>query len=291
MEIKKKYYLVNSIRLHVVEAGDPEGEVILFLHGFPEYWYGWRKQIAHFAEKGFRVVVPDQRGYNLSDKPADIRAYRLEHLTNDIAALIRQLSSRKIYLVGHDWGGAVAWSLAIHYPALLSRLIVLNLPHPQVMKQSPLHLPKQILKSWYIGFFQIPSLPEKLLSLFNYRLLEKSMRSAAHAGTFSKEDMQQYKKAWRQPGALRAMINWYRAIRYAKHEAAPGLNEEIQIPTLLIWGKQDRALSHEMARPSIEKCRNGRLEMIEDATHWLQHEKAAQVNRLMEEFVKQPQPV
>lgn len=282
MEVEEKYYLVNSIRLHVVEAGDRDGEIILFLHGFPEYWYGWRKQIAYFAEKGFRVVVPDQRGYHLSDKPADIRAYRLKHLTNDIAALIEKLNSPKVYLIGHDWGGAVAWSLAMWYPALLGKLIVLNLPHPQVMKQSPRRLPKQVLKSWYIGFFQIPALAEKCLSLFNYRLLEKSMRSSAQAGTFSEEDMQQYKKAWRQPGALTAMINWYRAIRYAN----PGLNEEVKIPTLLIWGKQDRALSHEMARPSIEKCRDGRLEMIEEATHWVQHEKAAQVNRLIEEFIQ-----
>lgn len=284
MRLEEKYYLVNSLRLHVVEAGDQAGEIIIFLHGFPEYWYGWRKQITHFAEKGFRVVVPDQRGYNLSDKPADIRAYRLEHLTNDIAGLISQLGSSKVYLAGHDWGGAVAWSLAIRYPELLKKLIILNLPHPQVMKQSPLRLPKQLLKSWYIGFFQIRALPEKSLSLFNYRLLENSMRSAALPGTFSEEDMRKYKKAWQQPGALKAMINWYRAIRFSNS----GLDNDhkIQMPALLIWGKQDRALSHELAPPSIEKCRDGRLEMIEDATHWLQHEKAREVNHLIEEFIR-----
>lgn len=282
MELKEKYYLVNSIRLHAVEAGEQNDEIILFLHGFPEYWYGWRKQIKYFAEKGYRVVAPDQRGYHLSDKPADIRAYRLEHTTNDIAALIRKLGSGKVYLVGHDWGGAVAWSLAIRYPELIKKLIVLNLPHPQVMKQSPLHLPKQILKSWYIGFFQIPGLPEKCLSLFNFRLLEKSMQSSARPGTFSKEDMNQYKSAWKQAGALRAMIGWYRALRYSNF----GMDKDVGLPTLLIWGKQDRALSHEMARPSIERCRDGRLEMIEDATHWIQHEKAEQVNKLIENFIQ-----
>lgn len=283
MELEEKYYPVNSIRLHAMEAGDRNGEVLLFLHGFPEFWWGWRNQIEYFAGKGYRVVVPDQRGYNLSDKPADKRAYRLQHCTNDIAALAKQLGSDRIYLVGHDWGGAVAWSLAIHYPELLKKLIVLNLPHPQVMKQSPLYLPKQILKSWYIGFFQLPGLPETILSFNHFQLLKKSMQTSSHPGTFSEGDMRQYKKAWQQPGAFTAMINWYRAIRYSN----PGLDKEVQVPTLLIWGKQDRALSHEMAQPSIDKCANGRLEMIDDATHWLQHEKAARVNLLIEEFIRE----
>lgn len=282
MELRKHFYQINHIRLHVLEAGDPEGEILIFLHGFPEFWWGWRYQIPFFAQQGYRVVIPDQRGYVTSSKPAGIKAYRMEHLTNDIVALIEQLGRKKVYLVGHDWGGAVAWAMAQRYPDLLHKLIVLNLPHPKVMKRFLMRWPKQMLKSWYIGFFQIPFLPEKLLSRNNFRLLEQGMRRSAKEGTFTDEDMLRYKHAWRQPGALKAMINWYRAALSGTLK----LDQHISTPTLLIWGKQDLFLSHEMAQASIEKCEQGRLEMIPDATHWVQHEKAELVNRLILEFIR-----
>ncbi|AHM60770.1 putative hydrolase [Flammeovirgaceae bacterium 311] len=281
MDIEAQYYQVNGIRLHVIEAGRQDGEILLFLHGFPEYWWGWRHQISYFAQLGYRVVAPAQRGYHLSSKPAQTKAYGMKHLTDDVAALIRQLPKQKVNLVGHDWGGAVAWAMALRYPELLHKLIVLNLPHPQVMRRSFVKWPKQLLKSWYIGFFQLPLLPEKLLSRHNFKLLTKTMMASSKEGTFSQEDMLRYKQAWQQPGALKAMINWYRAALSGTLK----LNHLVTTPTLLIWGKQDQFLSHEMAPASIEKCEKGRLEMIPDATHWVQHEKSELVNKLILEFI------
>ncbi|MBF9254325.1 alpha/beta hydrolase [Pontibacter sp. 172403-2] len=284
MAIQEKTYVVNGITLHVAEAGEQTGKVILFLHGFPEFWYGWRKQLTYFAGKGFRAVAPDQRGYNRSSKPAGVKAYTMEKLTDDIAALIRQLTQESVYLVGHDWGGAVAWVMAIRYPDLLEKLIILNMPHPQVMKENLKHNPKQMLKSWYAGFFQLPFLPELAGSIFDYKLLEHSMKSSAKKGTFSDADMAHYKAAWQQPKALASMLNWYRAYKYNRLNLAG----DITVPTLLIWGRKDTFLGQEMAQPSIARCKNGQLVFIDNATHWLHHEKPDEVNHLIEAFINQP---
>lgn len=282
MVIQEKVYAVNGVSLHVAEAGEQAGKVILFLHGFPEFWYGWRKQLTYFAGKGFRAVAPDQRGYNRSSKLAGVRAYTIEKLTGDIAALIRQLTHHKVYMAGHDWGGAVAWAMAMHYPELLEKLIILNMPHPQVMEEHLKHNPKQMLKSWYAGFFQLPLLPELVSSAFDFKLLEQSMRSSSKKGTFSEEDIVHYKVAWQQPQALSGMINWYRAYKYNKLNLA----EDVTVPTLLIWGKKDTFLSHEMAQPSIARCKNGQLVFLDGATHWLHHEQPDEVNRLMDAFIQ-----
>lgn len=281
MDLLHKYYQVKNVQLHVVEAGNREGEILLLLHGFPEFWWGWRHQISYFVEKGYRVVMPDQRGYNLSSRPAGKEQYKMEELSSDIALLIPQLNREKVYLAGHDWGGAVAWAIAIRYPQLLHKLIVLNLPHPQVMKHYLRTSLQQILRSSYIGFFQIPFLPEALLSLFDYKLLERSMQTSSAPNTFSQQDMLRYKQAWKKSGALKSMLNWYRAALFGTLE----LDKTVTTPTLLVWGKQDQFLSYQMARSSIEMCENGRLIIIEDATHWLHHEKAEQVNKLLFEFM------
>jgi pimeloyl-ACP methyl ester carboxylesterase len=282
MDFEGRYYQANGVWLHVVEAGPQEAPVLMLLHGFPEFWYGWKNQIGFFAGRGFRVVVPDQRGYNRSNKPSRIKAYSLDYLTNDIAALIPQITDRKVFLAGHDWGGAVAWDLALRHPHLLEKLIVLNLPHPQVMRSFLRKNPRQMLRSWYAGFFQFPLLPELTCRAFNYRLLAGAMVNTATPGTFSREDIGRYKAAWRQPGALRAMINWYRAYKY--NSTRP--KGDIRIPVLLLWGKKDAFLIEEMAQPSIARCRDGQLVMIEGATHWLHHEKADQVNDLMLDFIR-----
>lgn len=275
-------YPVNNINLHVVEKGSKEDKVIIFLHGFPEFWYGWKKQMDFFADKGFSVVVPDQRGYNLSSKPAGVKSYRIELLIADIAELITRLTSRKVMLVGHDWGGNVAWTMAMHYPQLLEKLIIINMPHPEVMRA---HLQKnlqQMLRSWYAGFFQLPLLPEKIVQAFDFRILAGSMIGSAQPETFSDQDIAHYKQAWRQPGAIKSMIHWYRAYKYNSLD----INEEIDIPTLLIWGQKDSFLHHKMASQSMGRCQEGRLEMIQDATHWVHHEKPQQVNALIYDFVR-----
>ncbi|MCC9167509.1 alpha/beta fold hydrolase [Pontibacter harenae] len=281
MTIVEKDCFVNNIRLHVVEAGAPAGKVLLFLHGFPEFWYGWRKQIQFFAEKGFRVIVPDQRGYNSSSKPTGVKAYTLEHLVADVVALIQQTANEKVYLVGHDWGGAVAWAVAILYPKLLEKLIILNMPHPKVMKRNLQKNPKQMLRSWYAGFFQMPLLPELCCSAFHYSLLEKSMAGTALKNAFSEGELGHYKRAWEQLGALNSMINWYRAYKYSKLNLAA----DVQVPTLMLWGKRDKFLGAEMASESIRKCVNGQLLLLEGTTHWLHHERPEQVNNAIYQFI------
>lgn len=280
MGISSKFYQVNGITLHAAVAGPPEGKVMLFLHGFPEFSLGWKRQLEFFAEKGFRVIAPDQRGYNLSSKPKGVKAYRIENLVADVVALIRQISTQKIILVGHDWGGGIAWEVAGQHPGLIEKLIILNMPHLKVMRETLKGNPRQLLKSWYTGFFQIPLLPELLFSLFDFRLLEKSMLKSANKNTFSKLEMAQYKTAWRNPGAVKSMVNWYRAYKYSK----PAL-KRISIPTLILWGEKDRFLLPEMASKSNLLCAKGKLIMIDDATHWLHHEKAAKVNQLVLNFL------
>lgn len=282
MERQEHYYSVNGIQLHTVETGDSEGKTILFLHGFPEFWYGWKKQLEFFAAQGWRAVAPDQRGYNLSSKPKGTNAYKMHHLTQDIAELIPQISRGKVVLVGHDWGGGVAWNLAMQKPQLLEKLIILNMPHPQVMKRQLSSNPRQMLRSWYTGFFQIPKVPEAVFRLFDYKLLEKSMAGTAHTNAFTLEEMEEYKAAWARPGALESMINWYRA--YRRSHVQEDLH--IAVPTLMLWGKKDKFLSTELVQPSLQHCLRGEVYFLDNASHWLHHEEPHRVNQLILEFVK-----
>jgi pimeloyl-ACP methyl ester carboxylesterase len=289
MDEKKKIvytaniYTVNGIQLHVAEAGNAEAMVIIFLHGFPEFWYGWRNQINYFVEKGYRVVVPDQRGYNLSSKPPKIKDYRMELLTKDISGLVKAIGADKVFLVGHDWGGAVAWAFAQTYPQLLSKLIIINVPHPKVMLQTLKRSWKQKFKSMYIGFFQFPWLPEKLLHWKENKSLVDALVNTSLPGTFSEADVAKYKEAWQQSGSLRSMINWYRAVRYGN--IARVSSQKIPTPTLIIWGENDQFLIEQMAHDSLQYCENGQLHIIKDATHWVHHEKSGEVNKLISEFI------
>ena len=280
MEISSQFYNVNGIVLHAAIAGPQQGKVMLFLHGFPEFSLSWKKQLLFFAAKGFRVIAPDQRGYNLSSKPKGVKAYRIENLVADMVALIKQVSTEKIILVGHDWGGGVAWELAGQHPELIEKLIILNMPHLKVFRETLKSNARQMLRSWYAGFFQIPFLPEWVSSWFNFKLMERSMIGTALQHTFTRLEIGQYKAAWRQPGAVRAMINWYRAYKYSK----PAY-KRIQIPTLILWGTQDKFLLPQMAGKSNMLCAKGKLIYIDDATHWLHHEKAAKVNQLILNFL------
>lgn len=281
MELEDHFHQVNGITLHTVEAGDKRGDCMILLHGFPECWYGWKEQMLFFAQKGYRVIAPDQRGYNRSSKPAGIRSYCLQHLVADVAALIRQVTDKKVVLAGHDWGGSVAWHLALHHACLLSHLVIVNMPHPDVFKKTVRTKPVQMWRSNYAAFFQLPMLPEWVSRAFHFALLERSLLKTSNKGTFSHEDIAVYKEAWRQPGALTAMINWYRAYKYNSLPAS-GI---IQLPALLIWGRGDRFLLSEMAQASIDKCTHGKLVMIEDATHWVLHEQPQVVNNLMDDFI------
>ncbi|MFL6231521.1 MAG: alpha/beta fold hydrolase [Thermoanaerobaculia bacterium] len=267
----------NGIRLHAVEAGPEGGPLLILLHGFPEFWYGWRHQIEPLAAAGFRVLVPDQRGYNLSDKPKRAAAYNIDLLARDVLGLIDDAGAGKARVVGHDWGGLVAWWLGIRYPERIARLALLNIPHPQVILDNLLKNPVQRKKSWYVFFFQLPWLPERAFRADGFALGVRSLRRSSRPGTFSDADLDLYREAWSQPGAVRSMIHWYRAgVRSRpKLPASP----RVSVPTLLLWGTQDRALGREMAQPSIDLCDDGRLEFFEEASHWIQHEEPERVNR------------
>ena len=274
---------VNGVRLHVAQAGSANGKPVILLHGFPEYWGGWKHQIPALAAAGYRVWAPDQRGYNLSDKPVGIDAYVLDELAADVAGLIQAMGVEKVFLVGHDWGAAVAWWTALHYPHLLQKLVILNVPHPIVMRRTLSGNWRQTLKSWYMFFFQIPWLPETLMTVNNASGATQMMAGSSKPTTFSDEEMADYRKAWLQPGAFTGMINWYRALMRRQPQSPPSYR--VSVPTLMIWGKNDIALSSEMAQPSIDLCDNGRLVFLENATHWVQHDEPEEVNRLLLEFL------
>ncbi len=293
METTSQYIIANNIKLHVVTAGREDGEPVILLHGFPEYWYGWRNQIPFLVEQGYRVIVPDQRGYNLSEKPQDIGAYRTSTLAADVIALMDHFGLQQVNLVGHDWGAAVAWMVATIYPDRLKKLVILNVPYPSIMARAFFSgNVSQLLKSWYMFFFQMPWLPEALLSVGGYDGFANAIRSSGKPDTFSDDDMEKYKETWLKPGAMTAMLNWYRAMlqgRGNNSSMASGERElpRITVPTLMLWGEKDIALEKSLAEESIQLCENGKIVFFPDATHWLQHDESAAVNQHIHEFLQQ----
>ena len=283
LEVQQQMMATNGIRLQVPQAGPQDGSLVILLHGFPEFWYGWRAQIGPLAEAGYRVWIPDQRGYNESDKPKGIRPYRLEETANDIIGLILVSGRDKVSLVGHDWGGIVAWEVTRRYSHKIERLAVLNAPSPAAFLKILLRDPSQIIRSLYALFFQIPFLPEAILRNNNWEPMVRSMQGSSQPGTFSEADFVQYRQAWWRRGAFTAMLNWYRAnLRFPPDISG---DQRIHVPTLVLWGAQDSALSKALAPLSLELCDLGRLVMFEEATHWVQHEEADRVNQSLLEFL------
>jgi epoxide hydrolase 4 len=282
LKFEEEFLETNGIRLHTVLAGPKSGVPIILLHGFPENWCCWIHQIPALVDAGFRVIVPDQRGYNLSDKPKGVRNYRVDELVKDILGLIDSLEYEKVNLVGHDWGAAVAWYLAYQFPQRLQRLGILNVPHPLVFRRFVTRDFEQMRRSWYAFFFQLPWLPEIGMRAGGWRGAVQALRNSGRSNTFTDEEIQNYKKAWSQPGAMTGMINWYRAVRY-QTKLPPKM--QIKVPTLMMWGVKDVALTHRMARPSIDHCDDGKLIFFPDATHWVQHEAAEEVNHYLIDFL------
>ncbi len=273
----------RGVTLHVARAGPENGPLVILLHGFPEFWYGWRHQIAPLAQAGFRVLAPDQRGYNLSEKPRGLAHYTLDALADDVIGLLDAVGRDKALIVGHDWGGIVAWWAALRHPERVERLAILNAPHPQFLNLSRASF-SQLLKSWYVVAFQIPWLPEKSLGRSGGKPLADALRRTSRPGTFTDDELTHYRAAWSQPGALTAMINWYRAALRARPDtlAAP----RVLVPALILWGAQDAFLLRSVARNSLARCDQGRLEFFEEATHWIQHEEPDRVNSLLTRFLR-----
>jgi epoxide hydrolase 4 len=285
--LEKILFENGGVTLHAMAAGPKNGPVAVLLHGFPEFWYGWRKQAEPLAAAGLRVIVPDQRGYNVSSKPHGVASYALGELVSDVIAIADQLGQKRILLAGHDWGAAVAWSAALLHPERIAKLAIVNVPHPSVMRRFLNTRPRQMLRSWYIFFFQIPWLPETLFSAFDFYVARRALLRSSRPGTFSADDLAQYRAAWSQPGALTAMINWYRAaVRYRMRFA----DRTVRVPTRILWGERDKFLMSEMARESLRHCTLGELFPFPEATHWLQHEEPAKVSELLVEFFQSGSP-
>jgi pimeloyl-ACP methyl ester carboxylesterase len=282
VDLRDSYADVGGVRLHYVEAG--EGPLVVLLHGFPEFWYSWRHQIPALAAAGFRVVALDMRGYNLSEKPRGWRLYDSALLAGDIAGLVRSLGGERAHVVGHDWGAAVAYATAMRHPEAVERLAILNCPHQARMIEGFRTL-KQLRKSWYIFLFQIPRLPERRLSRENFSLAKRILRTDSPEG-FTDEDLERYAEAWSQPGALTAMLNYYRAALRQSPRSVGARLTPIEAPTLVIWGMRDRALGSELAEPPARWVPNARTEWIPDATHWVQHDAPERVNELLIEFLR-----
>src|SRR6187551_1613952 len=239
--LREGYAEVGEATLHYVEAGD--GPMVVLLHGFPESWYGWRQQIAPLVEAGFRVVAPDLRGYNLSSKPDSFAEYTADKPADDVRGLILALGAESAMVVGHDWGGSVAWTLAMNHPEVVDRLVILNAAHPRKLNEG-LRSPRQLLRSWYFFYFQTPKLPERRARRRNWRFFKRFLRDARPA--YTAEELDRYVQAWSQPGAAKAIIDYYRAaVRLGSKQEV----RTISAPTLVIWGEGDRYLGRKLAEP------------------------------------------
>ena len=280
--VTHRYVQLDEVRLHLVEAG--EGPLVILLHGFPEFWFSWRFQIPVLVRMGFRVVAPDMRGYNLSDKPSGVRAYRVERLAADVAQLIERLGESRAAVVGHDWGGMVGWWFAMRHPDKLSRLTVLNCPHPQHQLAMTRNL-SQVKKSHYMLFFQLPFVPERALTKNGGARLRRLFRhDPEREGAFSEADIDRYVQAM-SGATTHAAINYYRALLRRSPFSLRRAMRPIAAPVQVIWGARDRHLGQEYSRPSTALVPNLRYDSIDDASHWVQVDRPAQVNARLKEFL------
>ena len=267
----------HGIDLHVVTAGPASGRPVILLHGFPDFWYGWRHQIDALAAAGLRLIIPDQRGYGWSDKPARVGAYDISELSGDVLELMDAMKLERASLVGHDFGGGVAWWIAANHPQRVDRLVVLNCPHFAVYRRAHLGL-EQLARSWYVYAMLVPRLSEAACRAHAFQALVR-LGPGTRTGGMRAEDLPAYREAWGRPGAVHGMLAWYRAM-------IPALlrrfrSRRIAAPTLLLWGKHDAFLASAMAQPSIELCDRGELIMLEHETHWLHWDAPELVNPMI----------
>jgi epoxide hydrolase 4 len=277
---RHEYIITNGVRLHYVTQG--EGALMLMLHGFPEFWYSWRHQIPEFATD-YKVVALDLRGYNDSDKPKAQSAYAMDELVKDIEGVVKGLGYDKCILVGHDWGGAIAWNFAYTHPSMVEKLIILNLPHPIKFAEG-LRTPQQIQRSLYMFFFQIPLLPEFLIQSGDYQMIETAFKGMAIDKTaFTEADINAYKDAAAKRGALTAMLNYYRnALSPEFFNKSWGV---LEVPALMIWGEKDTALGKELTYGTEAYVRDFQIKYIPNCSHWVQQEQPQLVSQYMREFL------
>lgn len=274
---------VGDLNMHAAIDGPEGGPLVVLLHGFPEFWYSWRYQIRALAGAGYRVVAPDQRGYNLTDKRGPYDAFTL---ANDVKALVQTLGYERATIAGHDWGGGIAWCVAAFYPEIAEKLIACNCPHPitVIKAMRSFYLP-QLLSSIYILFFQVPRLPEAVLSANRYALLAWALKVANRPQRLTDEEIGYFREAWAQPGALSAALNWYRAAFRDQNRIAMR-DMTVRVPARLIWGAPDPALTRHVAEQSRRYCPDLEIRYIPDTGHFVQQSAPEEVNRLMLEFLQ-----
>ena len=276
----------NGIRLHVVQAGPADGPPVLLLHGFPEFWWTWHAQLKALAQAGFRVIVPDLRGFGRSDKPPRIEDYRSEERQADIVGLLDALGHKSVYLAGHDFGGFVAWNLAIRHPERVRKLVVFNVAHPEVYRSPPPPEPGHETTNWFRTFFQLPWLPELALRSGDWYLLGRSLIESSRPGSFAEPALSYYKSAWAYENAMHTMLAWYRAS--FRYPADLPDDSRVRAPTRIVWGSLDRYNDPLLAAPSLPHCLDAKLVRFEDAGHWVLHEKPAQTSELLIQFFREP---
>lgn len=282
---------VNGVRLHYAHAG--AGRLIFFLHGFPEFWYAWGKQLVEFG-RDWLAVAPDMRGYNLSSKPEKVEDYELSHLVGDVLALIGNLGVKSCCLVGHDWGGVVAWVAAIARPELIEKLVIINAPHPAIFQRELRENPAQQEASQYMLMFRTPQ-AEGVLSADNCAVLQQIvLGEGLRQGYLNEADRRAYLDAWTQPGALTGGLNYYRASRVGPipaggAEPLHGLEGQsslqVNVPTMVIWGENDTALLTGNLDGLDHYVPNLFIKRVPEATHWIVHEKSDLVNSLIRDFI------
>ena len=274
--------MAGGLRFHVAACGEGE-RLALCLHGFPECWYSWRHQMPLLADLGYRVWAPDLRGYGESDKPVGLREYAIERLLGDVAALIDASGSRSTTLIAHDWGAIIAWYFAIRRVRPLERLAIMNVPHPFAALPA-IRTWKQFIRSWYVLFFQLPWLPERLLGARSQRAIgEAFRRSCVNPEHFPDAVLEVFRQAAARPGAHTAMLNYYRAfIRGGGARRQKRLGPRtIETPTLMLWGEQDVALTRETTYGTAAFVSDLTLRYLPQASHWVQQDAPETVNRML----------
>ena len=274
----------GGVALHVVRTG--EGPLVVLLHGFPEHWISWRHQIGPLTEAGYSVAVLDLRGYNLSERPRGRGAYHMQLLVDDVAAVIRASGHARAHVVGHDWGGVIAWTFAGVHRELLDKLVIMNAPHMRIYVEVARRNLRQLLKAWYVVFFRLPRLTERALAARGYAAVRRMFKKyPARRGTFSDEDIDRYVEALRQPGALTAGLNYYRANAGSGARLAASARSNAE--TLVIWGERDPALVLELLDGLERVAPRVRVHRLPDVSHWVQNEAPDEVNRALIGFLRE----
>jgi pimeloyl-ACP methyl ester carboxylesterase len=285
-EIVTRTVEANGLRFVVDECGSGD-DVALFLHGFPESRYSWRYQLPLLAALGWRAVAPDLRGYGDTTRPADKAAYRIENLVADAAGLFDALGAKRRLLIAHDWGALIAWAFAIEKARPLDGLVIMNVPHPAIYQAAMRRGFSQWKKSWYVFFFQIPGLPEQAMTRNRAEAIGKAFSGmAVDKSRFPEAVLDHYRQNALKPGAMTAMINYYRANVSTLGRYAPGKVAPIETPTLMIWGEEDAALGIELTEGYGPYVRDFTLQRLPGVSHWVQQEAPEAVNARLEAWLK-----